>query len=511
MSRPARAAPKDSMDIRFQAGGAEKWKGDVFLVPMLEGEKVLETCPGLDAAAPYLAIAPAMRDVSGRKGETAVVYGHPDLPLSRVMFLGLGKGPATYDDLRLAFARGVRRAKRLRLSSVLVPAFALERFGSACRGVEEAVFGAKLGDYRFEAYRHRREEDPQPLDFLAVCFEGEFVPTPEREAARRGENAADGVLLARDLIAMPANALYPETFANKAAELASGLPLSCTVLDEKALEAQGFEAHLAVGRGSRHAPRLVVLEYTPAGHEEERPLVLVGKGITFDSGGISLKPAARMHTMKCDMTGAADTLAALVTLARESAPHHVVGVMALAENMPGGNAVKPGDIVTSLKGDTVEIVNTDAEGRLVLCDALAYAQKTWKPAAIVDVATLTGACAVALGDQVGGLFSNDDALASRILSAGACGGEVYWRMPLWPGYRDRLKSPVADICHTASSREGGAITAALFLEHFVDEGLAWAHLDIAGEDWVEKGTPLCHVGPSAFGARTLIELGRGGM
>ena len=498
------------MDIRFQAGGAEKWKGDVALIPLLEDEKILETCRGLDAAAPYLAIAPAMRDVSGRRGEVSVVYGHPDLPLGRVMFIGMGKGPVTFDDLRLAFARGARKAKRMRLATVLVPAFGLERFGSLCRGVEEAVYGVKLGDYRLETFRHRKEDDPAPLTSLTVCFEEEFVPTPEREAARRGENAADAVIMARELIASPANVLSPEAFADKARELASGLPMRCTVLEEAELEAQGFQCHLAVGRGGHHAPRLVVLEYAPRGHEDEAPLVFVGKGITFDSGGISLKPPAKMHTMKCDMTGAADTLVAVTALAREIAPHRVIGVMALAENMPDGNAVHPGDVVTSLKGDTVEIVNTDAEGRLVLCDALAYAQKTWKPRAIVDVATLTGACAVALGSEVAGLFCNDDALAERVMSAGATGGEHFWRLPLWKGYKDKLKSPIADICHTGSSREGGAITAALFLENFIEQGQAWAHLDIAGEDWLDHATPLCPVGPSAFCARTLIELGRGG-
>lgn len=269
-------------------------------------------------------------------------------------------------------------------------------------------------------------------------------------------------------------------------------------------------ALLAVGQGSARPPRLVVLEHAPEGHEQDKPLILVGKGITFDSGGISLKPAANMQQMKCDMTGAADVLAAIATLAEEDAPRRVIGLLACAENMPDGRATRPGDVVRSAGGDTVEITNTDAEGRLVLCDALAYAQKQWTPAAMVDIATLTGACAVALGTELAGLFCDDTDLAERIRAAGGVGGENYWRLPLWQPYAEQLKSEVADICHTGP-REGGAINAALFLKHFVREGVRWAHLDIAGVDWNAKKSPLCPVGASGFGARTLLELARGGV
>lgn len=269
-------------------------------------------------------------------------------------------------------------------------------------------------------------------------------------------------------------------------------------------------ALLAVGQGSARPPRLVVLEHAPEGHEQDKPLILVGKGITFDSGGISLKPAANMQQMKCDMTGAADVLAAIAALAEEDAPRRVVGLLACAENMPDGKATRPGDVVRAAGGDTVEITNTDAEGRLVLCDALAYAQKQWTPAAMVDIATLTGACAVALGTELAGLFCDDTDLAERIRAAGGVGGENYWRLPLWQPYAEQLKSEVADICHTGP-REGGAINAALFLKHFVREGVRWAHLDIAGVDWNAKKTPLCPAGASGFGARTLLELARGGV
>ncbi len=282
------------------------------------------------------------------------------------------------------------------------------------------------------------------------------------------------------------------------------------MLDEEALAAEGMGALLAVGQGSARPPRLVALEHAPKGHEQDKPLILVGKGITFDSGGISLKPAANMQQMKCDMTGAAAVLAAIAALAEEDAPRRVIGLLACAENMPGGTATRPGDVVRAASGDTVEITNTDAEGRLALCDALAYAQKQWTPAAIIDMATLTGACAVALGTELAGLFCDDEDLAERISAAGGVGGENYWRLPLWQPYAEQLKSEVADICHTGP-REGGAINAALFLRHFVREGVRWAHLDIAGVDWNAKKTPLCPVGASGFGARTLLELARGGV
>ncbi|MBO4300005.1 MAG: leucyl aminopeptidase family protein, partial [Desulfovibrio sp.] len=254
--------------------------------------------------------------------------------------------------------------------------------------------------------------------------------------------------------------------------------------------------------------RFIVLEYAPAGHENESPLIFLGKGITFDSGGICLKPPANMHQMKADMTGAAVVLATLAALTEEKIPQRVVGLMSCADNMPGGSAMRPGDVVRAANGDTVEIQNTDAEGRLALCDALVYAQKHWEPSALIDIATLTGACSVALGSQLAGLFSDDADLAERLRAAGGPSGEYYWPLPLWKPYAELLKSEVADICHMGP-REGGAINAALFLQHFVKEGVRWAHLDIAGVDWTDKATPMTPIGPTAFGTRTLINLARG--
>ena len=499
------------MDIRFQNLGPEQWKGAVMLAPVCEGES-LPGQPELDKAAPWLAIAPALRDFKAKKDELALLHGHPELPIPRVLAIGLGpRDKFDISGLRKAVAAAVQRCHSLGLESILLPEPCLARLpGGRERLVEEAVLAACLALYKFTVLKKPAEDEPAPPQWLALGFDGESVPDAAHAAARRGERAATAVARARDLANMPGNLLYPEVMAERAMELAQSAGFTCRVLDVPALEAEGMGAMLAVGQGSARPPRLVVLEYAPAGHEQEKPLIFVGKGITFDSGGISLKPSANMHQMKSDMSGAAAVLAAMTALAEEETPRRLVGLLACAENMPDGQATRPGDVVRAANGDTVEIVNTDAEGRLVLCDALVYAQKHWTPAAIVDVATLTGACMVALGTGLAGLFSDDDDLCERIMAAGGVGGEHFWRLPLWQDYAEQLKSETADICH-AGPREGGAINAALFLKHFVREGVRWAHLDIAGVDWNSKTSPLCPAGAAVFAARTLLELGRGGV
>ena len=500
------------MEVRFQNLGPEHWKGDVLLAFACEGEELLQEHPELDKAAPWLAVAPALRDFRPKEGALALLHGHPELAIPRVLAIGRGKREdVTPERLRKAVAAAVQRCRALGVASILLPEPQLARLpGGRERLVEECVCAALLALYRFHALKKHSDDEPPAPEWLALGFDGESVPEGGHAAARRGESAAWAVMLARDLANMPGNLLFPALLAERAATVAEESGLSCEILDEDALAREGLDCLRAVGQGSTRPPRLVVLEYAPAGHEQEKPLILVGKGITFDSGGLCIKPAANMYQMKCDMSGAAAVLAAMAALAREGAPRRVVGLLACAENMPDGGAFRPGDVVTAVSGDSVEVINTDAEGRLALCDALAWAQKRWTPAAIVDIATLTGACAVALGTGLAGLFCDDDGLAERLTAAGAVAGENYWRLPLWQPYAEQLKSEVADIKHTAG-REGGAITAALFLRHFVREGELWAHLDIAGVDWNAKTTPLCPEGASGFGARTLLELMRGGI
>lgn len=498
------------MDIRFQNLGPEQWRADMLLCPVCQDEDILRTYKELDTACPWLAIAPAMRDVTGRKGELATVYGHPDLNIPRVLLLGLGKREdCDARTLRLAVARGVKRAKELGLKSLALAAPLLSQLpGGGLRLVEESVYAALLALYRSDSLKKPDADAPADPEWLAVCFNEQ--DDAGQEAVRRGERSAQAVARARTLAATPGNVLPPQALAEEAQKLANIHGFSCKVLDEQALADEGMGAMLAVGQGSCRPPRLVVLEHAPKGHEDEAPIVLVGKGITFDSGGISLKPSAKMEQMKSDMSGAAAVLATLAAVADEGVERRVVGLLACAENLPGGHASRPGDVVRAANGDSVEITNTDAEGRLVLCDALTYAQKYWQPAAVVDIATLTGACAVALGTGLAGVFGDDAALVERIKASGHVGGEEYWQLPLWRPYADKLKSEVADICHTGP-REGGAINAALFLQHFVSKDVRWAHLDIAGVDWMDSGNALCPAGPTGFGARTLLELVRGGV
>lgn len=497
------------METRFQAHGPGTWKAAVILVPVFEGEDAAKAHKWLDEACPWLCIAPALRDFHGKEEEIGVFYGHPDLAIPRVMLIGLGKKEELdLNRIRNAIGLGLRKARDLSLSSVLLPEPALaEIAGGRQRLVEEGVYAALLGLYRFT--KLKKDDGQKDPDWLAVGFEGE-IPDGMIEAARRGELAAEAVCLCRDLCNMPANLLNTEALADKAEMLAKQAGFAFRCLEPDALLEEGLGCILAVGQGSEQKARLLVLEHAPAGHAEEKPLILIGKGITFDSGGICLKPAANMFQMKGDMGGAAAVLCAVWAAAMENIPRRVIGILACAENMPDGRAMRPGDVVIAGDGQSVEIVNTDAEGRLCLCDALTYAQKYWNPQAIVDIATLTGACAVALGTALGGLFCDDDSLAAKIAASGKLGGENFWRLPLYTPYLKELAGGIADL-RNSGPREGGAITAALFLRNFVRKGGLWAHLDIAGVDWNAKQKPLCPEGATGFGCRALIELCRGGV
>ena len=495
------------MDIRFQNLGPEQWKAEIMLAPACEGEDILRECPELDKAAPWLTVAPAMRDFKGKDGELALLHGHPELSVPRVLAVGLGpREKVDAARLRAAIAAAVQRCRGLSLNSILLPEPALSRLpGGRERLVEECVYAAQLALYRFTALKKPQEDEPADPQWLALGFDGQSVPDGEHAAARRGERAAKAVALARDLANMPGNLLYPESLAQRAVELGRELGFTCTVLDETALAGEGMGALLAVGQGSARPPRLVVLEHAPEGHEKDKPLILVGKGITFDSGGISIKPAAGMWEMKGDMGGAAAVMGLFEALGQLETPRRVIGLMACAENMPDARATRPGDVVKTLSGKTVEIVNTDAEGRLVLCDALTYAQRHWNPSMIVDVATLTGACVVALGDDVAGLFCQDATLAQRIKDFGDIVGEPYWPLPLWDRYFELLKSETADFAN-AGARAGGASSAAVFLKQFITFDGSWAHLDIAGPGFVTRKIPNCPAGGTGFAVRTLIEL-----
>ena len=377
--------------------------------------------------------------------------------------------------------------------------------GGAMRAEQAADLaqGARLRAYAFERYKtKRKEDDKRPAVRNVTIAVGDVAAV--RKADQLGAAICDGVVVARDLVNEPANVLYPEEFARRAGAL-KRLRVAVEVLDVKALKKLGMNALLGVGQGSRRESRVVVMRWN-GGKAGEAPVAFIGKGVCFDTGGISIKPAASMEDMKGDMAGAACVVGLMHALATRKARVNAVGLIGLVENMPDGNAQRPGDIVKSMSGQTVEIINTDAEGRLVLADVIWYTAQRFKPKFMVDLATLTGAIIVALGQEYAGMFSNNDQLAERLTKAGNETGELVWRMPLAAEYDKMIDSKFADMKNTGGSRWGGAITAAQFIKRFVDDKIPWAHLDIAGTGFDSRQTDINKSWGSGWGVRLLDRL-----
>lgn len=426
--------------------------------------------------------------------------------LAAERFLGVGLGEEDKADA-IAFQRaGAAVTKRLLASGAeAVFVDAGEGAGKLDRdeAAANAAFGALLGAYRFYHYRTKLKAEQKP-SLESVIFQAD---DPKRAQKIFAELAAiaEGVKLARDLVSEPPNVLYPEEFARRC-EALSAEGVEVEVLDIAAMTRLGMGALLGVGQGSVRPSKLVVMQWK-GGKKKDAPLAFVGKGVCFDTGGISLKPAGGMEDMKGDMGGAAAVTGAMRALAARKAKVNVVGVIGLVENMPDGGAQRPGDIVTSMSGQTIEVLNTDAEGRLVLADALFYTQERFKPRAIVDLATLTGAIVISLGHEYAGLFANDDGLAKAIEKAGKAEAEPVWRFPLGAAYDKQIDSPNADMKNIGRDREAGSITAAQFLQRFVKEGTAWAHLDIAGTAWKSNAEdPLTPAWATGYGVRLLNRL-----
>ncbi|MEX0758223.1 MAG: leucyl aminopeptidase, partial [Tistlia sp.] len=458
---------------------------------------------------------------TGKKDQLLEILAPAGIDSPRVLLLGLGK-PAEITDLELENAGGklVGQLNGVGETAASIAVDTLE--GTAVTAVEIAsriALGARLRSYRFDKYKTKEAEDKK-LSLGELTF---HVREPKKAEKRyQGLSAVvEGVFLTRDLVSEPANVLYPESFVERARKLEK-LGVRITVLGEKEMRKLGMGALLGVGQGSRRESQLLVMEWHGSGKAPEAkkaakakgkakagaaeaPLCFVGKGVCFDTGGISMKPAAGMEDMKWDMGGAGVVLGLMHALASRKAEVDVVGICGLAENMPDGNAQRPGDVVTSANGQTIEVINTDAEGRLVLCDALWYAQVHHRPRMIVDLATLTGAILVALGKEQAGLFANDDGLSESLTAAGKAVGEPVWRMPLGEAYDRMIDSDIADM-KNVGSRYGGSITAAQFLQRFIEEGTPWAHLDIAGVTWADKDKPTVPKGASAFGVRLLDRL-----
>ena len=439
----------------------------------------------------------------GAKSSAGHTRTLPPVDGLRVIVVGLGEQEADGlgEALRQAAGSGVRQAGSLAGDQPLSVALSL---GSATAEELQAVAeGALLGGYRYAGVSSEAAPNA-PVSKVTVLHEGPTKTADGASVTTVAPIVATAVLTAREWVNVPANLLYPASFADEVQTLVKDARITVEVLDEQELAAAGYGGLIAVGGGSVRPPRLVRLTYRPRG--AKRHLALVGKGITFDTGGLNLKPSDSMYTMKCDMAGAAAVLAATHAIARLGLKVKVTAYGALAENMPGGSAYRPSDVLSIYGGKTVENGNSDAEGRLVMADALARSNAD-KPDLVVDVATLTGACVVALGERTAGVMATDAPTAQRVLDAAQAAGEAFWPLPIPAETRAKLDSKVADLRSTGTDRWGGAMVAAAFLREFVDEGTPWAHLDIAGPAF-HTGAPYGHVSPggTGVGVRTLIAL-----
>ena len=442
---------------------------------------------------------------NGKKNTTLLINAPAGLDLARVLLIGLGKAEEI-DKLQMQ-ALGGRAVGNLNKMSETEASFALDAPDGCPLSLEEmvgeAAFGAHLAAYRFDKYRTKQKEEDKPtLETLTLMSAN--TAAAEAAAAPR-QRVGDGVYLTRNLVSEPSNVKYPATIVEDIKAL-SVIGIDIELLHEDRMRELGMGALLGVGQGSRRESYIAIMRWNGAKKEDEQPVAFVGKGVTFDTGGISIKPSGGMEEMKYDMAGAGAVIGLMKALAGRKARANVVGVVGLVENMPDGNAQRPGDVVTTMSGQTIEVINTDAEGRLVLSDALWYTQKTFKPKFMVDLATLTGAIIVALGTYQAGLFSNNDELAERLAAAGKASGEEIWRLPMGPRYDKDISSEIADMKNVGKGREAGSVTAAQLLERFVAD-TPWAHLDIAGMAWMKRGDdPIVPKGASGFGVRLLDKL-----
>ncbi|NWL79866.1 leucyl aminopeptidase [Pseudomonas taiwanensis] len=473
------------MEFLVKSARLETLKTATLVVAVGEGRKLGDAAKAVDTAAGG-AIATLLKrgDIAGKVGQTLLLHSLPNLKAERVLLVGSGKERDLSDRQfrkMIAAVNGVLKGlgggdATLALSELAVKG--RDAYGKARLMVETLADGG----YVFDRFKSQKAE-PRALKKITLLVEKADQAEVER-GSLHAQAIANGMAFTRDLGNLPPNLCHPSFIAEEAKALAKAHKnLKVEVLDEKKLKELGAGAFLAVAQGSEQPPRMIVLNYQGA-KKDEQPFALVGKGITFDTGGISIKPAAGMDEMKYDMCGAASVLGTFRAVLELQLPINLVGLLACAENMPSGGATRPGDIVTTMSGQTVEILNTDAEGRLVLCDTLTYAER-FKPQAVIDIATLTGACIVALGSNTSGLMGNNDALVKQILKAGEYADDRAWQLPLFDEYQEQLDSPFADIANIGGPK-AGTITAGCFLSRFAKK-FHWAHLDIAGTAWVSGG------------------------
>ena len=470
------------MEFSIKSGSPEKQRSACVVVGVFESRKLTLPAELLDkASGGYISDIIRRGDMEGKSATTLLLHNVPGTLCDRILLVGLGKekdfrekefGSAISATVKMLNETGAFDA------SIFLTELPVKKRSVGWR-VRQATLLALDSTYKFEQFKSKKEEIRRPLRKLTFSVERRNELAPAEEALTQGLAIAKGVALTKDLGNLPPNICHPTYLAEHAQAMANEFKLGCEILDRADMEKLGMHSLLAVAHGSHQPPKLIVLSYK-GGKAAEKPIVLVGKGVTFDTGGISLKPGAEMDEMKYDMCGAASVLGTMHAVARMALPINLTIIVPATENMPDGKATRPGDIVTSMSGQTIEILNTDAEGRLILCDALTYAER-FEPDTVIDVATLTGACVVALGGVASGLFANKDSLARELLDAGDEAYDRAWHMPLWDDYQELLKSPFADMANIGG-RWGGAISAACFLSRFAKK-FDWAHLDIAGTAW----------------------------
>lgn len=475
------------MEFSIKSGSPEKQRSACIVVGVFENRKLTLTAGLIDKAANgYLSDIIRRGDMDGKAGSSLLLHNVPATVCDRVLLIGLGKEKEFREKEYCAAIRNAIKALNATGATdgtLFLTRIAVRKCSIDWR-IRQAAIIAQETLYRFEQFKSKKSKVRRPLRKLAFSVERRSELTTAESALAQGLAIAEGVALARNLGNLPGNVCTPSYLAETALQIARDHALDCQIIERDEMETLGMYSLLSVAKGSHQPPKLLVMHYRGAKVAKEKPLLLIGKGITFDSGGISLKPGPEMDEMKFDMCGAASVLGTLKAVARMQLPINLTVIVPSAENMPGGAASKPGDIVTSMSGQTIEILNTDAEGRLILCDALTYAER-FEPQAVIDVATLTGACVIALGHVASGLFANDDGLARELLHAGDEAQDRAWQMPLWDEYQDLLKSNFADMANIGG-RAAGSVSAACFLSRFARK-FEWAHLDIAGTAW-KSGT-----------------------
>ena len=469
--------------------------GDYALVLPVAG-KDRSTLSSLGASQQTVGAALDRARFEGEASSASEQYIDDNGAVRRLLLVGTGAGTSPGDA---AEKLGGTAAGRLQTSGEKTAVIDLSGLNYDTDAGARVALGAALRSWRYDRYRTKLKENQKPT-LGEIDIVGGSAGAAKRYE-QRWAPVVEGVSLTRELVTEPANIIYPETFVERVRASLKGTGLEVEVLDRAAMQKLGMGALLGVAQGSVREARLLVLKWN-GGAKGRQPVAFVGKGVTFDTGGISIKPAAGMAAMKWDMGGAGAVAGALKALALRGAKANIVGICGLVENMPGGNAQRPGDVVTTMSGQTVEVINTDAEGRLVLADAVTYVQRNFKPSTIVDLATLTGAILISLGHEWAGLFSNNDELAGKLQQAGDESGDKLWRMPLAEPFDRLIDSPIADM-KNVGPREGGSITAAQFIQRFIENGVKWAHVDMAGKAWSDKAAATYEKGATGFGVRLL--------